>query len=67
MTVPLKVPNTARKNVYLLSLGDLGAWGGVSGPELGQVRQVVHEQNLILDLSSHQVYKELGAGQTGGP
>ena len=35
--------------------GDLGAWGGVTGPELGQVRQVIHEQNLILDISSHQV------------
>ncbi len=35
--------------------GDLGAWGGVTGPELGQVRQVVHEQNLVLDISSHQV------------
>ena len=39
----------------LRSVGDLANWGGVSGAELGQMRQVCHEQNLALDLSSHQV------------
>ena len=41
----------------LRSVGDLAAWAGVSGQELGQMRQVVHEQNLALDLSSHQVLR----------
>ena len=39
----------------LRSVGDLANWGGVSGAELGGMRQVCHEQNLALDLSSHQV------------
>ena len=29
----------------------------VSGSELGQMRLIVHEQNLALDLSSHQVLR----------
>ena len=33
------------------------AWAGVTGPDLGQMRQIVHEQNLALDLSSHQVLR----------
>ena len=41
----------------LRSVGDLAAWAGVTGQELGQMRQVVHEQNLALDLSSHQVLR----------
>jgi len=41
----------------LKSVGDLGAWGEISGPELGEMRQIVHEQNLQLDLSSHQVLR----------
>ena len=46
------------------SVGDLGVWGGISGPELGEMRQVVHEQNLQLDLSSHQVLRRF-LGMTG--
>ena len=46
------------------SVGDLGAWSGISGPELGQIRQIVHEQNLQLDLSSHQVLRRF-LGMTG--
>jgi len=41
----------------LMSVGDLGAWGEISGQELGEMRQIVHEQNLQLDLSSHQVLR----------
>ena len=41
----------------LRSVGDLANWGGVSGAELGGMRQVCHEQNLALDLSSHQVLR----------
>ena len=41
----------------LRSVGDLAAWAGVTGPDLGQMRQIVHEQNLALDLSSHQVLR----------
>ena len=41
----------------LRSVGDLAAWAGVTGQELGQMRQIVHEQNLALDLSSHQVLR----------
>ena len=37
------------------SVGDLAAWAGVTGQELGEMIQIVHEQNLALDLSSHQV------------
>ena len=39
----------------LRSVGDLSQWEGISGPDLGQMRQLAHEQNLQLDLSSHQV------------
>ena len=39
----------------LKSVGDLSQWEGISGPDLGQMRQLAHEQNLQLDLSSHQV------------
>jgi hypothetical protein len=46
------------------SVGDLGVWGGISGPELGEMRQIVHEQNLQLDLSSHQVLRRF-LGMTG--
>ena len=41
------------------SVGDLAAWSGVTGKELGEMRQIVHEQNLALDLSSHQVMDQM--------
>jgi len=41
----------------LRSVGDLSQWEGISGPDLGQMRQLAHEQNLQLDLSSHQVLR----------
>ena len=37
------------------SVGDISNWGGVSGSEVGEMRTICHEQNLALDLSSHQV------------
>ena len=49
----------------LRSVGDLSTWEGISGPELGQIRQMAHEQNLQLDLSSHQVLRRF-LGLAGG-
>ena len=46
------------------SVGDLANWGHVTGSELGEMRQIVHEQNLALDLSSHQVLRRF-LGMTG--
>lgn len=54
----LKTLNTLIEGCKRLkSVGDLGAWACISGQELGQMRQVVHEQNLQLDLSSHKVIR----------
>ena len=39
---------------HLRAIGDIQAWAGVSPGEVGQFRQVCHEQNLRLDTSSHQ-------------
>ena len=41
--------------IILRSVGDISNWGGVSGSEVGEMRTICHEQNLALDLSSHQV------------
>ena len=49
----------------LRSVGDLSQWEGISGPELGEMRQMAHEQNLQLDLSSHQVLRRF-LGLAGG-
>ena len=49
----------------LRSVGDLSQWEGISGPDLGQMRQTAHEQNLQLDLSSHQVLRRF-LGLAGG-
>ena len=49
----------------LRSVGDLSQWEGISGPDLGQMRQMAHEQNLQLDLSSHQVLRRF-LGLAGG-
>ena len=42
---------------HIKSVGDLANWGRVSGSELGEMRLIAHEQNLALDLSSHQVLR----------
>merc|ERR1712037_820324 len=49
----------------LRSVGDLSQWEGISGPDLGVLRQMAHEQNLQLDLSSHQVLRRF-LGLAGG-
>lgn len=49
----------------LRSVGDLSQWEGISGPDLGEMRQMAHEQNLQLDLSSHQVLRRF-LGLAGG-
>ena len=38
----------------LKSVSDLQEWEGISPFEVGQFRQIVHEQNLDLDTRSHQ-------------
>ena len=54
----LQTLNTLLAHCHKLrSVGDLAAWAGVSGQEIGEMRQIVHEQNLALDLSSHQVLR----------
>ena len=46
---------TFQLNQIFRSVGDISNWGGVSGSEIGEMRTICHEQNLALDLSSHQV------------
>ena len=41
----------------LFGLGDLRAWTGISGQELGELRLLAHVQNLDIDLSSHQILR----------
>ena len=48
---------------HIASVGDLANWGHVTGSEMGEMRLIAHEQNLALDLSSHQVLRRfLGMG-----
>ncbi len=41
----------------ICGLGDLRAWTGISGQEIGELRLLAHVQNLDIDLSSHQILR----------
>ena len=63
-SLSLETLNTLLTHCPLIaSVGDLANWGRVTGSEMGEMRLIAHEQNLALDLSSHQVLRRfLGMG-----